>query len=128
MHVSVFIERGDEIGARSLVHEDTQSFSVTVRVGAGELAIFADDAGQLLEFGRAIVRECETFAASAPQKIVVAPFTGDPIEPEIREVNGETVVDMTGVIPQHVPYAFNDGVQHVLDAVVLREPEDDHPF
>jgi len=75
MHVSVFIQPKERVFASSLVHEDTKSFSVTVRMvdpdgSAGEVALFADDAAQLLEFGRAIVRECETFPASAPEATI----------------------------------------------------------
>ncbi len=59
MHASVFIERGDQIEGRPLLVHDDDSFSLTVRIGAGEISLFAFGTDQLLAIGRAIVRECE---------------------------------------------------------------------
>lgn len=116
MHVSVFIGPKETIGASSLAIEETKSFSVTVRMyddkGASEVALYADSLGQLLDFGRAIVAECEKLAPSNKP--------GDPVA--------------CSVAHDPATYAINDAVQHEAAAdlatamVETLRPEDDHPF
>lgn len=78
-----------------------------------EFNIYRNGDNSIAEFmaiGLAIVEQCEklmpdaadasdALLASTPA-IMLAPYTGEPIDPTIREINGEIVIDVTGVAPQ----------------------------
>lgn len=114
MHVSLFIRPADRINASSMAHNETESFSVTVKVGGNgersEIALFADSLAQLAEFGRAIVRECEKLAPVE---------ASDPFLPNEADQSAVTHDFRPGA------YAINDAVQH--DEAMVNTPPNFDP-